>query len=550
MPNADGKTSGYGTDDTTGINNRRHFLQMGAATGALALLAPLIEACGGPSSSSQTSSAVKGSGGSVLVATLAETFTKFDPRTNADIAGIVVTDLVFEGITRRDPASGQVTNQLANSMPEMINDKTCRVTIRPGAKFQDGTPVTPADVIYTLKTMQSPSLGSLYQPYLSIFADARAVGDNVVEFDLAFPTSLVNDRLTFLRVVPKALIESKGVNAFAVHPVGSGPYQFVSAIANDKITLQRSPTYNGKIANSTPRIELLQQTNPSAAVNSLLTGQTAVMDGVPFNDLATLGRNSSIKTASVPGHLEALVLFNCVKPPLNDVRVRQAFLYAINREQIVKGVYLGNATVANSVFAPSDSAYVRPSTVYDYNPDKAKALLSAAGHSSGFDLELMVANQGIMTSVAPIIQSNLNAVGIKTTIKTGDTEALYTYVTNGSYQAYFAPADWAVFGLDPDLMLSWLYQGSFAKEYLYWTTPEAKEFSGVLDAALRESNPSSAQTGWAKAQNIIADNVPAFPLFLLNEASAYWKDIEDFTPGSDAGLNMVGVTAGSWKPRG
>jgi peptide/nickel transport system substrate-binding protein len=523
--------------------SRRGALKAGLSLGALGVLGPLLEACSGGATATANGG---GSRGNELVGSLAESFVQFDPRTNSALAGICVTDLVFEGLLRRDPTSGQIVPQLANAMPTKVGSNTYRVGIRPGAKFSNGTPVTAEDVIYTLKTMQSSKLASLYEPYLDIFADARKIDSHTVEFVLSFPTTLVNDRLAFLKVVPKAYVESKGDKAFAVHPVGSGPYKFVSAVSNGQVTLARNAVYNGNLANSTPTVIFRQQTDDSSRVSGLLSGQNAAIDNVPFHDIATLKQRSNLQVNSVQGNLNALILFNCGKPPFKDVRVRQAFLYALNRDRIVQGAYLGNARVANNILTPSDPGYVQPSTSYNHDPAKAKSLLSAAGYPHGFNLELMVANQGIMTAAAPLIQSDLNAAGIKTTLKEGDTEALYSNVTNGHYQAYFTPGDWSVFGRDPDLMLSWLYQGAFASQYLFWTTSDAKRVSKALDAGLRAADPAQAQSQWAQAQNIIVDSVPAFPLFQLNAVTAHSREITGFTPPSEAGLYFENTTAGNW----
>lgn len=528
----------FGKENWAGSQfSRRSVLAAGLSLGAVGLL----DACGGASTT-----ATSGSRGKTLVTSLAESFTQFDPRTNSALAGQCVTDMVFESLLNLNVATGQITPALAAALPAKVGPNTYRVSIRPGAKFSSGAPVTADDVIYTLKTMQSPSLDSFYQVYLTIFADARKVDTQTVDFILAFPTTLVNDRLTFLSVVPENYVESVGNKAFAVHPVGSGPYKFVSAVSNDQVTLARNPSYNGKLINSTPTIIFRQQTDDSARVSGLLSGQTAAIDNVPYRDIATLKSRRNIKVKSVPGHLDALVLFNCGKPPFSDVRVRQAFLYAIDRESIVKGAYLGNARVGTGILTPSDSGYVTPSTLYNYDPAKAKSLLSAAGYPHGLDLELMVSNQGIMTVASPLIQTNLKAAGFNTTIKEGDTEALYSNVTDGEYQAYFAPGDIATTGLDPNLMLSWLYQGAFASQYIFWKTSDAERVSQALNAGLRTADPAAAQAQWALAQNIIAENVPAFPLFWLNAVSAFSTEITGFTPNPEAGLYLENVTAGTW----
>lgn len=535
----------------SGPISRRSLLRAGVVAGAAVVASPILAACGTASpgtAGGATSRSGKGAGSSSLVGSLAESFVQFDPRTNSAIAGICVTDMVFEGVMRTDPRTGHAVNQLASSMPEKVNSTTYRITIRSGATFSDGSPVTPADVVYTLKTMQSPSLGSLYQPYLSIFSEARAIGKNGVEFTLTYPTTLVNDRLAFLKVVPQHVIEAIGNKAFAVHPIGSGPYKFVNAVSNDRVVLSQNTKYNGQLANATKEIVFLQQTDDTARVDALLTGQAAAVDNVPFQDIQTLRGNSTLEVSSIPGNLNALVLFNCGKPPFSDVRVRQAFLYAIDRDAIVKGAYLENARAADNILTPGDPGYAAPTTKYPYDPARAKSLLRAAGYANGFDLELMVANQGIMTVAAPLMQSYLNEAGIKTSIKQGDTEALYSNVTNGKFQAYFTPGDWAVFGRDPDLMLSWLYQGSFAQQYLFWKTPSAAKLSSILDAALRETSVEGAQAKWAAAQAIIEAEVPAFPVFQLNAVTGYSKKIQNFSPSSEAGLYFWNTTAGQWRP--
>src|SRR5690625_1562918 len=132
----------------------------------------------------------------------------------------------------------QVHAALGADLPEQIDDTTWQVTLRDGAVFHDGTPVTADDVVYSFERVMDPENNSFYRDFIDFLDSVEAVDENTVQFNLGYAFSLVPERLSVVKVVPEDLVESD-YEAFNSLPVGTGPYQMTSATPDDAITFDR-----------------------------------------------------------------------------------------------------------------------------------------------------------------------------------------------------------------------------------------------------------------------------------------------------------------------
>lgn len=491
----------------------RRTVLKAAGLGGLALLAPGgLAACGGDKAArggATSGSMIGGLGYNVS--------TKFDPALATDVVTISVNNHLHEALVTLDPVTRSLSAGLATAMPSATGT-TVPISLRE-ARFHDGSPVKASDVVASFKHVQDPATNSPLAKYIDFLHDVRAKDDKTVEFSLAYPTNLLASRLALIRIVPEAAL-AKGAAAFEAHPIGCGPYQFVEFAPNDHVTLERFTGYTGARAGGPKQAVFRIMLDGSSRVAALRSKQVAMIDDLPYQDAATLGKASGVRTAMVQSVMQTIMMCNCAKAPFDDRRVRQALLWAIDRDAIAKNVFLGNCEIATSIVPQNHPAYSRPSTVYGYDPAKARELLAAAGHPNGLDVELQVNSLGWIAPQGTLIQQSAAKAGFRIKLNVGQTAGLFKNVAAGDYQAFLTPTDPSVFGYDGDAVLRYVYTGSFAKQFTYWQTPAAKQVASLLAEAQRSGNATQREL-WARMQQIAADEAPAMTVHFKRQGTGW-----------------------------
>ncbi len=234
------------------------------------------------------------------------------------------------------------------------------------------------------------------------------------------------------------------------------------------------------------------------------------------------------------------MMFNTDLPPFDDVRVRQAFFYALDMDKIIDNGLLGNGAAATSFLPQSHPNYHEASTVYSYDPEKAKSLLAEAGVSD-LSITLMTTDTGWVADIAPLIKENLDAIGVDTTLDIGQSGGQYTKVDNGDLQVMVAPGDPSVFGNDPDLLMRWWYGDNVWSQSRYrWNDdPKFAELQSILDAAVRTSGDEQQEL-WDQAFDLISTEVPLYPL-LHRKLPTAWdgESLSGFKPLPITGLSFL-----------
>jgi peptide/nickel transport system substrate-binding protein len=527
-------------DPKAGANaiGRRTFLTRGAAVGALVMLpSSLLAACGSGGEAVGTT-AGGGTATANAIGGFSHGFREMDPHVGVDVTTYTVGWHVHEGLMDLNPVTREVELGLAAADPEEIRPNVFHVRLRDGATFHDGTPVRASDVVFSFERIRNPETASFFMSYLDFIASARAVDDQTVEFTLRRPFALFRNRLIFIRVLPEAIV-SRDPRAMSTRPVGTGPFRFVELAANDHITLRRDPRYNGSKRAPFETITLRAMEDLSARLAALRSNEIGVMEDPADRDLDGLSRQNGIRTASEPGFNQTLLMFNNSRAPFDDKRVRQAIMYGIDRDALVRTVYAGNGSVADSLIPSSYPGYARPSTIYTYDPERARRLLADAGHADGLDFELMVNSLSYIGEQGPFIKEQLARAGINANLRMGDSSALFERVSAGDYSAFITVSDTSVFGEDPDLWLRYIFSGAFARQFLYWDTPQTREVLALLDGALYETDPAKQQAVWARVQDIVADEAVCPSLIHRAQPTAWREELETFQPINTTGLYFL-----------
>ncbi|HUC67375.1 MAG TPA: ABC transporter substrate-binding protein [Stellaceae bacterium] len=336
-----------------------------------------------------------------------------DPTTGAAAAiGEVTQYNVYEGLTKIEE-NGKVTPLLAQSWTISPDQKTYTFKLQPGVKFQNGEPFTSADVKFTFERDDAPD--STNKEKASVFAKIARI-DTPDPLTVVLTLKEVNANLLFnLGEDTGVILEPKSAATDATHPVGTGPFAFADWVKGSSITLTKWPGYRAADKIKLDKVTFRFINDPAAQVAAVLAGD---VDGFPrFGALDSLKQLQSdprftVAIGSTEG--KTIVAINNKRKPFDDVRVRRALAYAIDRKAVIAGASNGLGVPIGSHYTPNDPGYVDLTGLYPYDPAKATALLKEAGVKTPLDVTLKLppppyARQGGQIVAAELAQIGINA---------------------------------------------------------------------------------------------------------------------------------------------
>lgn len=452
---------------------------------------------------------------------------------------------VFEGLYELNMHTYRAECGLAADAPVQIDDLEYEVTLREDTVFSDGSPLTSADVV---NAFERNGESDLYGALLSFITAVSAPDERTVHFKLNAPMgSVLQERLALVRVFPATITDEE----LASKPVGSGPwcYETINAADGGRISFTANHRYTGPWPATCERMEWSVLLDDTRRTDELIDKDVMVMEAAPVvraEELADAGAT----VEWVPGFNLPFLMFNCEKPPFDDVRVRQALLYAIDVDSLIGTYMAGHARAATSLLPDYFRHYHRAATVYSYDPEKARKLLAEAGVD---ELALTLrANDNWVSTLAPAIAEDWKAVGVTAEVVLLDTTALFADLSTEPepgtllpFDVVLSPGDPSCFGNDADLIISWWYGDNvWTRARSRWaTTPAFAEMAELLAEARSKTSEDEQQPLWNQCFDIIAAEVPLYPLFHRETATAWWTaQLDDYDPISATGLNFLGTT--------
>lgn len=423
------------TEHRAGRLSRRDFLIRGSVMG---FSAALLAACGSSASGGASHTAANG-------ATAAPTGAGAAPTRGGTLrVATVAPDSTPNPVTMYDAGQIQLVQQIAEYLVWVANDgtlspvlathwspdgdaRTWTFVLRPGVMFNDGTPLTSADVVATFKRLLDPKQESAaLSTFKGILSSDGVVksGDGKVVFHLDrpyadFPYLVASTNYN------SVILPASYKGDFISHPVGTGPFTLVKFDQSQGATLARNPHYHTRGAPYLNGLQFTYFETPQSRTSALLGASADVAHDVSSANTVSLKGNSSYHVLATKSSSTDMLQLRVDRPPFNDPRVRQAVAYCLNRPAIVEAAFRNYATPANDhVFAP-----VFPQTVnlaqrtQDYS--KAKALLKAAGHADGFTATLTTDNFEAIPQEAQLIQQMLKPAGIDLKLEIESQTAYY-----------------------------------------------------------------------------------------------------------------------------
>jgi len=509
----------YGASEWLGRGLSRRTL-----LGAAALAAPLgLAACGssgsGPSVEATAVSGTAAKGGTMRIARPpASSAESLDPASSLsayEYLGALYSRLV------KQAQDGSVLPDLATSWESNADSTTWTFTLREGVKFHNGKAFTSADAAYTLThildpKIQSPQAGVL-SPFLSASGistpDAKTLVVELSSPNAEFVSLLMNYNCY---VIPDGSAKTIGTTG-----IGTGPFKLKSFVPAGQGTVLANSDYFG----GAPVLDSIQFTaiaDIQARVDALLAGQVDLIaqTNIDYATSKTVTASSIATTATVKNAEWYVLPMLTTAAPFTDVNVREAFKIAYQPEDLLKLALYGRGTVANNnPVVPTDANYLDYKVTPD--PDKAKALLKAAGLSSATEQLYTSTYDSVLTPMALAYQSSVKSAGLNISIKTASADSYYTDVW---MQKPLCASYWYT-GRPIDQLLNQIFRAGSSYNETSWADTQ---FASILDAARKESDAAKRKQHYQDAQKILVDRSGSIVPFFADRTTGLSKKVVNY----------------------
>lgn len=442
----------------------------------------------------------------------------------AAIDEIVYANL-FEGLTRVAP-DGSIVPGLAESWEATEGGRVYDFRLRRGVKFHDGADFDASDVVFTLDRARADDSANAQKALFEGIESVEAVAPDHVRVTLDAPDGAFPFKMAWGDAV---IVDPASAANLATNPVGTGPFAFGEWRQGDRVTLEAFDGYWGeKPALRTATFRFIS--DPTAAFAALMAGDVHAFPNYPAPEtLEQIKADPRFKVIVGTTEGETILAMNNAKPPLDDIRVREAIAHAIDRQQIIDGAMFGYGTPIGTHFAPHHPDYVDLTALSAHDPERSKALLAEAGVSD-LTLRLALPPPPYARRGGEIIASQLRAVGIGTEITNMEwAQWLETVFKGGDFDltviSHTEPMDIDIYAR-PDY-------------YFHYARPEFVALMDKLKATVDEAGRSAALK---QAQEMIAKdyvNAYLFQLAKTGVADARIEGLWENAPNQSNDLTKV-----------
>lgn len=458
-----------------------------------------------------------------LVMIIESSPTNLDPRVGLDAQSERIDGLLFDNLLSRDEHLS-VQPGLAEHW-EIPDPTTYVFHLRKGLRFSDGRQLTARDVKWSFDSLLQGKVRSTKAATYRPVDHIEAPDDYTVVFHLKQPWTALLWNVAGgggMGIVPYG----SGTEA-SKHPVGSGPFRFVSAEQDKEVVIERNDNYWGDkaklrrvrfavVPDTTTRALELRKGSADLAINALTPDM-----------VIALQRETQLQVFRGPGTVLAYMGFNLRDPILRDVRVRQAIAYALHREPYIHYVWRDFARPASSVLPPESWAYDPDVTHYSYDPARARRLLDNAGYSAmngiRFHIVMKTSTEESSRAMAAVFQQQLSDIGIALDIRSFEFATFFSDVSHGEFQVY--SLRWVGGNEDPDFFD---YAFSTARiipngaNRQYYSNPRV---DALIAKASTELDQNARKQDYAEIQQILAEDLPYINLWYFDNVMVYSKRV-------------------------
>jgi len=568
------------------LRTKWHWLLLFVVAGVLALAA----GCGGDDEGGDASGTTAdettegGAEGGTLVFAGASDPVVLDGALVSDGESIRVITQIFETLVALEPGTTEPVAGLAESWEADDAGTVWTFKIREGVTFHDGEPLDAEAVCFNFDRwynfegpLQNPGATYYWQvvfggfatfnkdsgaPEESLYESCEATDETTAVLTLTKPSATFIPALSqqaFSIASPKALEEfnadegttdADGIfspsGTFGTeHPIGTGPFEFVSWTRNDRLVLKRNENYWGDKA-KLDQLIVRPIADNAARLQALQSGEIQGYDLVEPQDIATLEGDENLEVIDRPAFNVAYVGFNIAKKPTDDVKVRQAIAYGLDRQSVVDNFYSGRAEVATQFMPPEVVGYADDVTTYEFDPEKAKQMLQDAGYELPVPLEFWYPTD-ISRPYMPDPKRNfeafaasLNKSGFKVTAKSAPWNPDYLGRADEGNAGNLRLLGWTGDYGDADNFIGTFFQ-SPQKAWGTTTTP-LTEIQGLLDEAEIETEESKREELYQEANRKIMEELPGVPYAHSRPALAFTANVNGYVASPTTNESFASVT--------
>ncbi|MBM3598027.1 MAG: hypothetical protein FJX35_07420 [Alphaproteobacteria bacterium] len=395
--------------------------------------------------------------------------------------------------------------------------------LRSGVKFHDGTDFNAEAAKWNIERRLDPEIKSPSRPILvDMIKSVEAPSPTTLVINLKGPApnllGMLAQREGFM-LSPTAAAKS-GAD-FGTKPVGTGPFIFKEWDPGNRIVLDKNPAYWEQGKPYLDRVVFVQTANPVVSVPRLLTREIDYIAQLGPNDVRPIENRPGIKLDPSPGSRWTSFQLVIDRPPLDNLKLRQAMAHAIDRKRIVDIVMAGKATIADTPTPPGLWWHDPSIKQYEYNPTKAKQLLSEIGWKSDTEIRLSVQPVALYQQYSQLAQEQMKEVGINVRIEPVSVSEWYPMLLKA--QIYFLPTRWTQ-RPDPDGMFSYLFDSKSAANNSRYKNDEV---DSLLAKARAETDQKERAKLYFAAQKHMTHDLPFISLFFSVEFAAMRDEVKN-----------------------
>jgi peptide/nickel transport system substrate-binding protein len=489
---------------------RRGTVDLGLAALLLVALLPLLSCSAKPDPDT-------------LVMIIESSPTNLDPRVGVDAYSERIDSLIFDYLLARGD-NLDMTPALAERW-EIPDPLTYIFHLQHGAKFHDGRPLTARDVKWTFDSLLS---GVIRSPRAATYRFVDHI-DATDDFTVTFHMKEADTELLWnLSEGAVGIVPAGSGEEMSRHPIGSGPFKFVSAETDRDVIIERNDEYWGE-KSKLARVRLVVVPDATTQALELRKGSADVAINASYSPdtVVTLGQERNLLVEHAAGTRLAYVGFNVRDPILKDVRVRQAIAYALDRRPMIDYLWRGQAQPARSVLPPQSWAYNGGVPAYDHDLDKANRLLDAAGYTAvngvRFHITMKTSTDENTRLMVAVMQQQLREAGIALDIRSFEFATFFADVQHGAFQMY--GLRWIGGNEDPDIFEYAFDSAKFPPNGAnrgFYSNPK---IDALIDKARREIDPKVRKPLYAEVQRILADDVPYINLWYFDNVLVHTRRV-------------------------